>query len=62
MIPLPLIAGIIGGIILIVILASGYVKAKPDEAILISGYKKKPRIITGTATIKIPFLERRDSL
>lgn len=57
-----IIAGMVGAVALVSTIASGYVKASPDEAIIISGHKKKPRIITGTATIKIPFLERRDRL
>lgn len=57
-----LILGAIVAIVLLVIIMTGYVKASPDEAVIISGYKSEPRIITGTATIKIPFLERRDKL
>ena len=48
--------------ILIGILASGYVKAPPDMAYIISGFHKKPRILIGKAGIKIPFLERLDKL
>lgn len=59
---LGLIVGIIVSIIVIVIVMTGYVKASPDEAILISGYKSKPRIVTGKSTIKVPFLERKDRL
>jgi flotillin len=60
LIPLFISAGAI--LIGILILLSGYVKASPDEAILISGIKKIPRIITGRASIKIPFFERKDRL
>ena len=56
------ILGIIAVIFIVLIIATGYVKASPDEAIIVSGYKSKPRIITGTATVKVPFLERRDKL
>lgn len=59
---LSLILIVLGFIALLAVMMSGYVKASPDEAIIISGYKSEPRIITGTATIKIPFLERRDRL
>lgn len=38
---LGLIVGIIVSIIVIVIVMTGYVKASPDEAILISGYKEQ---------------------
>ena len=61
-ISLPLIIGIIAEIILIGIIASGYVKAPPDTAYVISGFKKEPRILIGRAGIKIPFLERLDKL
>ena len=47
-------------IVLILILASGYVKAPPDTAFIISGLRKKT--IIGKASIKIPFLERIDKL
>lgn len=56
-IPIILIA-----LFVIVILFTGYVKARPDTAIIISGLKKKPRILIGQAGIKIPFLERKDEL
>lgn len=55
---------ILGIVILLVIaiLASGYVKAPPDMAYIISGFKKNPRVLIGRAGIKIPFLERKDNL
>lgn len=46
----------------LVILASGYLKAPPDVAYVISGLRKKPRILVGQAGIKIPFFERVDKL
>lgn len=46
----------------IVFLASGYLKAPPDKAYIISGVFKKPRILVGRAGIKIPFFERVDKL
>lgn len=55
---------IIGAIILlvVVILLVGYVKAPPDKAFIISGFKKEPRFLIGKAGIRIPFLERLDKL
>lgn len=50
------------GIAIVLILFSGYVKAAPDEAIIISGFRKKPKILRGRAGIKIPFLERKDTV
>ena len=61
-ITLPMILGIIAIIALLAILASGYVKAPPDTAYVISGFKKEPKILIGRAGIKIPFLERMDKL
>ena len=57
---IPLIG--IGVIILLLILFSGYVKAPPDQAYIISGLKKDSRILVGRAGIKIPYLERLDRL
>lgn len=55
--------GIIALIIaLLAVLASGYVKAPPDMAFIISGFKKEPKVLVGRAGIKIPFLERMDKL
>ena len=54
--------GIGAGILLLVmILLIGYVKAPPDTAYMISGFRK-PRILIGKAGIRIPFLERLDKL
>lgn len=49
-------------ILVIVLLCVGYVKAPPDMAYIISGFKKKSKIVIGKATIRIPFLERLDKL
>ena len=48
--------------IIIGIIVSGYVKAPPDKAYIISGIKKTPKILIGRAGIKLPFLERKDTL
>ena len=44
------------------IVLSGYVKAPPDKAFIISGYRKTPKILIGRAGVKVPFLERLDVL
>lgn len=49
-------------IALIAILAIGYIKAPPDKALIISGLRKKPKILIGKAGVKFPFLERKDTL
>lgn len=53
---------IVLAILLIIILAMGYVKAPPDRAFIISGLKKEPKILIGRAGIRVPFLERLDKL
>lgn len=45
-----------------VIVGSGYVKASPDKALIVSGLRKKPKVLIGKAGIKIPFLEKKDVL
>ena len=52
----------IAAVLLIAIFAAGYVKSPPDRAIIISGLRKKPKILIGRAGIKLPFFERKDAL
>ena len=49
-------------VLVIIILAMGYVKAPPDRAFIISGLKKEPKVLIGRAGIRVPFLERLDKL
>lgn len=49
-------------LLIVVIFLTGYVKASPDTAIIISGMRKKPKVLIGKAGVKIPFLERKDEL
>ena len=44
-------------VLLIVLLCVGYVKAPPDMAYIISGVKKKSKVVIGKASIRIPFFE-----
>lgn len=57
-----IVLSIVAVVLIIAIFASGYVKAPPDVAYIISGFKKNPRILIGRAGVKIPFLERLDKL
>ena len=59
---LPFVPIVLGVIIVCAILAAGYLKAPPDVAYVISGIRKKPRILVGQAGIRIPFFERVDKL
>ena len=56
-----MIGYIIAGAVIILVIAvlfSGYKKAPPDTAFIISGLRKK--IIIGKASVKLPFFERMD--
>lgn len=48
--------------LVLIIFLTGYVKASPDTAIIISGLRRRPKVLIGKAGIKIPFLERKDEL
>ena len=53
---------VVAALFFLFIIMSGYVKAPPDVAYIISGLKKNPKILIGRAGIKVPFLERKDNL
>ena len=57
-----LIAAAVLLIAVLVFILSGYVKASPDVAIIISGLKKTPKVLIGRAGFKLPFLEKVDHL
>ena len=60
--PQPVIFGILAAVVaVIVFLMTGYLKAPPDTAYIISGLGKK-RILIGKAGWRIPFFERVDKL
>jgi len=58
--PLVIVAIVI--VLFLFLIASGYVKASPDTAMIISGLRKKPKVLIGKAGVKFPFLERKDEL
>ena len=58
---LPYILAAVIAVLIIALAALGYVKAPPDTAFIISGFRK-PRILIGKAGIRVPFLERLDKL
>ncbi len=53
---------VVVALIVVIIFLTGYVKASPDTALIISGMRKKPKVLIGKAGVKIPFLERKDEL
>lgn len=57
-----LIPAIIIVVIIIIMFAAGYRKAPPDKAFIISGLRRKAKVVIGKAAIKLPFFERCDTL
>lgn len=57
-----IVIGVIIAILILIIVVTGYVKASPDTAYIISGLRKQPKVLIGKAGIKIPFLEKKDEL
>ena len=57
-----LIIGLIVACLVIILLTMGYVKAPPDMAYIISGMKRKSKVVIGKASIRIPFFERLDKV
>lgn len=49
-------------VLVIIVLAMGYVKAPPDHVYIISGFGKQPRYLMGRAGVRIPYLQRVDRL
>ena len=56
-----IIGTIIEALVICLFLAC-YVKFPPFLLYLISGLRKEPRVVTGKATLRIPFLERIDRI
>ena len=59
-----IILSIVAVVVVLIIgfIGTSYIKCPPDMVYIISGLKKEPRMITGRATLKIPFFERVDKL
>lgn len=58
-----MVMGIIFAVVFVlIIITTGYIKAPPDKAFIISGFRKREQFIIGRAKVKIPFLERKDEL
>ena len=57
-----LVIGLIAACLVIILLTMGYVKAPPDMAYIISGVKRKSKVVIGKASIRIPFFERLDKV
>ena len=58
-----MIGGISAAVIFLTILfIACWTQAPPSTAFLLSGFFKNPRVLIGTGTFKIPFLERKDKV
>ncbi|QIK69465.1 flotillin family protein [Erysipelothrix sp. HDW6C] len=49
-------------VLIVVIVTTGYVKASPDIAFIITGFRKNVRYVIGRSAVMIPFLEKKDYL
>ena len=49
-------------LVVLIVMLAGYVKASTDEAFIITGLHKQPRILIGRSGVKVPFLEKKDVL
>ena len=49
-------------IVVIIMFTAGYRKAPPDKAYIISGIRRRAKVVIGKATVKLPFFERCDIL
>lgn len=58
----PAIIAVVVIALIVLLFCIGYVKAPPDMAYIISGFKKKSKVAIGRASIRIPFFERLDKL
>ena len=61
-IPMPVILGVIAAAILLLFFVASYVKAPPNRAYIISGARKRKKILIGRAGLRIPLIERLDKL
>lgn len=54
-----IIAIVVLAIAILAILASGYVKASPNKAYIISGIKREPKVLIGRAASRSPSWRKR---
>ena len=57
-----IIAIVVAVIAVLAAILSGYVKAPPDQAYIISGLKRESKVLIGRAGIRVPVFERLDKL
>ena len=49
-------------VVIMIVIFAVHIKVPPNTAVIISGFKKEPRILIGRTGFKVPFLERVDRL
>ncbi|MCR5085902.1 MAG: flotillin family protein [Lachnospiraceae bacterium] len=59
---IPVLLGVIAAVLIVLLIASGYVKAPPDMAYIISGMQRKSKVVIGRASFRFPFFQRLDKL
>lgn len=60
--PIPVIVTIVVVAVLLLFFACSYVKAPPNRAYIISGLRKRKKILIGRAGLRLPLIERLDKL
>ena len=63
--PIPFAAAVVVVAVIVLLfffITTGYVKASPDEALILSGMHERPRVLVGRAGFRLPFFERVDRL
>ena len=58
----PIVIGVIAVAVLLIFFVASYVKAPPNKAYIISGLRKKKKILIGRAGLRLPLIERMDKL
>ncbi|MCH5207913.1 MAG: flotillin family protein [Oscillospiraceae bacterium] len=58
----PVMIAAVVAVVIIIMFAAGYRKAPPDKAFIISGLRRKAKVVIGKASVKLPFFERCDVL
>lgn len=59
--PWMIIVGLLA-ICLVLYLIASYIKAPPDMAYIVSGARKKSKVVIGRAALRFPFFQRLDKL
>ena len=58
----PIWIAVVAVVLVVLAFVAGYVKAPPNKAYIISGMRKKKKILIGRAGFRMPLIERLDKL